>query len=76
MITRRRAYLILVLLFTLLFMVLIATGSYLISVGQKQFGVASFLFAFASAFGQIVALALYLKEVARSRANITKQQND
>lgn len=59
-----KVYLLCVALFTLLFMLLILLGSYLLSIGSKQFGVAAFLFAFAAAFGQIAFLALYIRQKA------------
>ena len=65
---RRRALLLLVILFTLLFAALIAAGSYLLSANSRQYAVAAFLVAFAAAFGQIAALALYIRSLARSRA--------
>ena len=51
--TARKIYLLGIALFTLLFMALILLGSWLLSVGSKQFAVAAFLFAFAAVFGQI-----------------------
>ena len=66
--TRRRALLLLVILFTLLFAALIAAGSYLLSANSRQYAVATFLFAFAAVYGQIAALALYIRSLARSRA--------
>lgn len=45
--TARKRYLILTILFSLLFIALLLTGSYLVHIGSKQFGVAAFLFAFA-----------------------------
>lgn len=76
--TRRRAYLVLTLLFSLLFIALIALGSYWLSVQQKAFGVAVFLFAFAAALGQIACLGLYVRTVAYDRARMTtlKQNQD
>lgn len=66
--TPRRISLLFTALFTLLFVSLIALGSYLLSVGSRQFGVAAFLFAFAAAFGQVAALAFHIRHVARDRA--------
>lgn len=66
--TKRRAYLLLTILFTLLFVALITAGSYLLSIHSKQYGVAAFLFAFAAAFGQIASLACYIRTVARDKA--------
>ena len=63
----RQSFLILTLLFSFLFIALIAAGSYLLSVHNKQFGVAAFLFAFGAAFGQIGCLAMYVRCVARDK---------
>ena len=63
----KKAFLILTLLFSLLFIVLIATGSYLLSIQSKQFGVAAFLFAFATALGQITCLAMYIRYVSQEK---------
>lgn len=65
---KHQAFLLLVILFSLLFIALIAAGSYLLSIHSKQYGVAAFLFAFAAAFGQIASLALYIREIARLKA--------
>ncbi|MDO5059689.1 MAG: hypothetical protein Q4D82_07070 [Neisseria sp.] len=76
--TKRHAYLLLTVLFTLLFIGLITAGSYLYSIQSKQFAVAAFLFAFGAVFGQITSLALFLREVARNRAiaaAVKEQQN-
>ena len=67
MIPPKKAFLILTLLFSLLFIVLIATGSYLLSIQSKQFGVAAFLFAFATALGQIACLAMYIRYVSQEK---------
>ncbi|WP_274572599.1 NGO_0222 family membrane protein [Neisseria leonii] len=66
--TKRRTFLLLTILFTLLFITLIALGSYLLSVHSRQFGIAAFLFAFAAVFGQIASLALFLREHLRHKA--------
>lgn len=66
--TARKIYLLGIALFTLLFMALILLGSWLLSVGSKQFAVAAFLFAFAAVFGQIACLALHIRQVARNKA--------
>lgn len=66
--TKRHTFLLLTLLFTLLFIALVTLGSYLLSINSKQFGIAAFLFAFASVFGQISTLALFLREHARHKA--------
>lgn len=72
--TPRRAFLLLTLLFSLLFICLIAAGSYLISINSRAFGIAAFLFAFAAAFGQIGSLALYIRCMARDKAGRLAQQ--
>ena len=74
--TKRQAFLILVILFSLLFIALIAAGSYLLSIQSKQFGVAAFLFAFAAAFGQIASLAMYIRYVARDNALKMQQKQE
>lgn len=63
----RKIYLLCIVLSTLIFMALVVLGSYLLTVGSKQYAVASFLFAFAAVFAQIAFLALYLREKARAR---------
>ena len=65
--TRQKAYLILTALFTLMFIVLILLGAYLLSIHSKQFAVATFLFAFAAVFTQIGSLALYIRHKARAQ---------
>lgn len=72
----RRTFLLLTVLFSLLFVCLIAAGSYLISVGSRAFGIAAFLFAFAAAFGQIGCLAMYLRIIAQSRAAQPARRGD
>lgn len=75
--TRRHAFLLLTVLFTLLFIGLVTAGSYLYSVGSKQFAVAAFLFAFAAVMGQIVCYALFVREHIRNkmlRAAAAEQQ--
>lgn len=64
---RRKTYLMCILFFTLLFMALVLLGSYLLSIGSKQYAVAAFLFAFAAVFGQIASLALYLRFKVHTR---------
>lgn len=59
--SKQRAFLLLTILFTLLFIVLVAIGAHLLSVHSKPFAVAAFLFSFAAVMGQIVCLALYLR---------------
>lgn len=58
---KQRAFLLLTVLFTLLFMVLVAIGVHLLSVHNRPFAVAAFLFSFAAVMGQICCLALYLR---------------
>ncbi|MCG7656451.1 NGO_0222 family membrane protein [Wielerella bovis] len=70
--SKRNVFLTLTLLFSLLFIALITAGSYLISLKtqpEKQFGIAAFLFAFASALGQMGSFALFIRCVAREKAN-------
>ena len=55
--TARKRYLILTILFSLLFIALLLTGSYLVHIGSKQFGVAAFLFAFGAVMGPNLARA-------------------
>ena len=50
-----------------IFTILIATGSYLLSIQSKQFGVVAFLFAFATALGQIACLAMYIRYVSQEK---------
>ncbi|MDO4434641.1 MAG: hypothetical protein Q4B82_08710 [Alysiella sp.] len=72
----QKNYLTLTVLFSLLFIALIAAGSYLLSIQSKQFGIAAFLFAFAAAFGQIASLAMYVRSVARIKAmKLVEQKN-
>lgn len=69
--SKRKTFLILIILFSLLFVALITLGSYWLSLKtlpEKQFGIAAFLFAFAAAFGQIACLAMYIREMARQKA--------
>lgn len=66
--TKRHAFLLLTILFTLLFITLITLGSYLLSINSRQFGIAAFLFAFGTVFGQIASLALFLREHLRNKA--------
>lgn len=69
--SKRKTFLILIILFSLLFVALITLGSYWLSLKtlpEKQFGIAAFLFAFAAAFGQIGCLAMYIRETARQKA--------
>ena len=72
---RRKTYLLFVALFTLAFMLLVLLGAYLLTVGSKAFAVASFLFAFGVLFGQIGALALYLRHKSLRAAQSTAQEN-
>ena len=66
--TKRRTFLILTVLFTLLFIALVTLGAYLLSIQSKQFAVAAFLFAFGAVFGQVACLALYIRHKARAQA--------
>ena len=70
--TKRRTFLILTLLFTLLFIALVTLGTYLLSIQSKQFAVAAFLFAFGAVFAQIGSLALYIRH--KARAQIMREQ--
>lgn len=80
--SKRKTFLILIILFSLLFVALITAGSYWLSLKtlpEKQFGIAAFLFAFAAAFGQIACLAMYIREMARQKAAqqmLAQQQQD
>ena len=65
--TARKRYLILTILFSLLFIALLLTGSYLVHIGSKQFGVATFLFAFGAVMGQFTSLALYIRQISREQ---------
>ena len=65
--TARKRYLILTLLFSLLFIALLLTGSYLVHIGSKHFGVAAFLFAFGAVMGQFTSLALYIRQISREQ---------
>lgn len=76
--SKRKAYLILVILFSLLFVALITLGSYWLSLKtlpEKQFGIAAFLFAFAAAFGQIGCLAMYVRQVARDKSLLAQHHS-
>lgn len=75
---KRKAYFILIILFSLLFIALITLGSYWLSLKtlpEKQFGIAAFLFAFAAAFGQIVCLAMYLRQIAYDKSFTKKKKS-
>lgn len=50
-------------------------GAYLLTAGSKTFAVASFLFAFGALFGQIGALALYLRHKSLRAAPSSSQGN-
>lgn len=76
MMSKRKKFLILTILFSLLFIVLIALGSHWLSLRrlpEKQFGIAAFLFAFAAVLGQIGCLAMYIRQVARDKAMLESQ---
>ncbi len=66
--TVRQRYLLATAAFTLLFMILVWAGSYLLSIDSKQYAVACFLFAFGAVFGQITCLALFLRQHSRDKA--------
>ncbi len=66
--SKRKTYLIGIVLFTLLFMALMLAGSWLLSADSRQYAVACFLFAFGAVFGQIACLALYLRQKAMMQA--------
>lgn len=70
--TRQEAYLVLTALFTLMFIVLILSGTYLLSIHSKQFAVAASLFVFAAVFVQIGSLALYIR--CKVRAQTARMQ--
>lgn len=72
---RRKIYLLSVALFTLAFMLPVLLGAYLLTVNGKAFAVASFLFAFGALFGQISALALYLRHKSLRAAPSSSQGN-
>lgn len=72
----RKIYLLCIILFTLIFMALVLLGSYLLSIGSKQFAVAAFLFAFGAIFAQIASLALYLRQKARMQALAQAKQGE
>ena len=71
--TKRRTFLILTILFTLLFIALVTLGAYLLSTQSKQFAVAAFLFAFGAVFAQIGSLALYIRHKARAQIMRSQQ---
>ena len=71
--TKRRTFLILTVLFTLLFIALVTLGAYLFSIQSKQFAVAAFLFAFGAVFAQIGSLALYIRHKARAQIMRSQQ---
>lgn len=66
--SKHKTYLLLTTLFTLLFIALVTAGSYLLSIQSKQFGIAAFLFAFGAVTGQMIFLALFLREHMRRKA--------
>lgn len=72
---RRKIYLLSVALFTLAFMLLVLLGAYLLTASSKAFAVAAFLFAFGALFGQIGALALYLRHKSLHAAQSAAKEN-
>ena len=72
--TKRRTFLILTALFTLLFIALVTLGAYLLSIQSKQFAVSAFLFAFGAVFGQVACLGFFVREHTRTKV-MRKQQN-
>ena len=64
--TKRRTFLILTVLFTLLFIALVTLGAYLLSIQSKQF-------AFGAVFAQIGSLALYIRHKARAQIMRSQQ---
>ncbi|EGV36295.1 NGO_0222 family membrane protein [Neisseria weaveri] len=66
--SKRKLYLLGIAFSTLLFISLVMAGSYLISIGSKQFGIACFLFAFGAVFVQIAFLALYIRLIVYQKA--------
>jgi len=71
--TKRRTFLILTILFTLLFIALVTLGAYLLSIQSKQSPVPAFLFAFGAVFAQIGSLALYIRHKARAQIMRSQQ---
>lgn len=67
MMSKYQSYLLATALFTLLFIGLVALGAYLLSIHNKAYALATFLFAFAAVIGQVGMLALTLREHARRR---------
>ncbi|MBF0804097.1 MULTISPECIES: NGO_0222 family membrane protein [Neisseria] len=72
----RKTYLLGTAFSTVLFMALVLLGSWLLSIGSKQFAVAAFLFAFAAVFGQIACLALYIRQNHRNKAAQTARPQE
>ncbi|UOP05046.1 NGO_0222 family membrane protein [Conchiformibius kuhniae] len=72
--TRAQVYLILIILFSLLFIALMTAGSYLYSIRDKQLALAMFLFAFGAVIGQITSLALFIRLKALQQARLQMQQ--
>lgn len=73
--TKSQLYLLLIASFSLLFIGLMGLGSYFWAQHNRGVALAFFLFAFASVFGQMGALALYLRQRARLRW-LQQQNND
>ena len=73
--TARKRYLILTILFSLLFIALLLTGSYLVHIGSKQFGVAAFFVCLWRGDGAIYQpCAVYPPNLARAAGQAKCQQ--
>ncbi|MCP2041390.1 UPF0716 family protein affecting phage T7 exclusion [Neisseria sp. HSC-16F19] len=70
--TRTKLYLLLIASFTLMFIGLVALGGHFWAAGQKGISMAMFLLAFASVFGQMGSLALFLRQ--RAQAQFRREQ--
>lgn len=67
MMSRTKLYLLLIVSFTLMFVGLVALGGHFWAAGQKGVSMAMFLLAFASVFGQMGSLALFLRQRAQAQ---------
>lgn len=67
MMSRTKRYLLLIASFTLMFIGLVALGGHFWAAAQKGLALALFLLAFASVFGQMASLALYLRQRAQTQ---------